>query len=183
MPRLSGHTRALTLSAAALATGVTLIASNQSSDAPGGDGELDFRAAGAEVTRVRAAENAALAVADRAHARKAARLAGEIAATTAHTQSHRTAQEPPEVSAPAVASGSVWDALANCESGGRWSLNSTYDGGLQFHPQTWSAHAPSGYPAYAYQASRQQQIVVGQRVQASQGWNAWPTCARKLGLI
>ncbi len=81
--------------------------------------------------------------------------------------------------------GSVWYDLAQCESGGRWDYNgsSGFDGGLQFHPGTWRSYKPSGYPEYAYQASPSQQIVVGQAVQRSQGWNAWPSCARKLGLI
>jgi resuscitation-promoting factor RpfB len=77
-----------------------------------------------------------------------------------------------------------WDQLAKCESGGNWSLNTGngYHGGLQFHPDTWNRHKPSGYPAYAYQASREQQIVVGERVQASQGWGAWPHCSKVVGL-
>jgi resuscitation-promoting factor RpfB len=86
--------------------------------------------------------------------------------------------------APARASGSVWDRLAKCESGGRWSYNgsSGFDGGLQFHPSTWRAYKPSGYPAYAWQASRNQQIAVAEKVLGSQGWGAWPACSRKLGL-
>jgi resuscitation-promoting factor RpfB len=77
-----------------------------------------------------------------------------------------------------------WDDLARCESGGNWSLNTGngYHGGLQFHPSTWNAHKPSGYPTYAYQATREQQIVVGERVQRSQGWGAWPHCSRQAGL-
>lgn len=80
----------------------------------------------------------------------------------------------------------IWDSLAVCESGQngvpRWHINAYHDGGLQFHPQTWSAHKPPGYPAYAYQATREQQIVVGQRVQATQGWRAWPVCSRRIGM-
>lgn len=98
-------------------------------------------------------------------------------------------QEPEEEATPAPApeaapvdSGSVWDQLAQCESGGRWSLDSTYDGGLQFHPDTWNRSKPAGYPDYAWQASREQQIEVGKRVQASGGWGQWPTCSSKLGL-
>ena len=82
------------------------------------------------------------------------------------------------------ASGSVWDRLAQCESGGRWDYNggSGYDGGLQFLPRTWTAYKPSGYPAYAWQASREQQIAVAVKVQSDQGWGAWPACTRKLGI-
>lgn len=84
--------------------------------------------------------------------------------------------------APSVGSGSVWDRLARCEAGGNWAHNGRYDGGLQFHPDTWSRNKPAGYPEYAWQASREQQITVGKKVQAAQGWGAWPHCSRKLGL-
>jgi uncharacterized protein YabE (DUF348 family) len=78
---------------------------------------------------------------------------------------------------------SVWDQLAKCESGGNWaSRGGTYHGGLQFHPSTWTAHKPSGYPQYAYEASREQQIEVGKAVQRSQGWEAWPHCSKVVGL-
>jgi hypothetical protein len=79
---------------------------------------------------------------------------------------------------------SVWDRLAQCESGGNWSYDgpSGFDGGLQFHPGTWSAYRLPGYPAFAYQASREQQIAVAERVLASQGWGAWPACSAALGL-
>jgi resuscitation-promoting factor RpfB len=91
---------------------------------------------------------------------------------------------PPPAPKPAASTSNVWDRLARCEAGGNWAMNSGngYHGGLQFHPDTWNRHKPSGYPTYAYQASREQQIVVGERVQRSQGWAAWPACSRKLGL-
>jgi Transglycosylase-like domain len=78
--------------------------------------------------------------------------------------------------------GSVWDRLADCESDGQWHINSRFDGGLQFLPSTWTANKPAGYPAFAYQASREQQIHVAQIVQARYGWGQWPTCSRRLGL-
>ena len=86
--------------------------------------------------------------------------------------------------APTTPSGSVWDRLAECESNGNWQANTGngFHGGLQFHPDTWTRHRPAGYPQYAYQATREQQIVVGERVQASQGWAAWPHCSRVVGL-
>jgi hypothetical protein len=89
---------------------------------------------------------------------------------------------------PAVAYG-IWDRLADCESGngGRpgsanWRINAYHDGGLQFLPSTWTANKPAGYPAYAYQASREQQIHVGQIVQRRYGWGQWPVCSRRIGL-
>ena len=84
-------------------------------------------------------------------------------------------------SASAPASGSVWDRLAQCESGGNWGINTGngYSGGLQFSQGTWSANGGSGS---ASNASRAEQIRVAERVRASQGWGAWPACSAKLGL-
>ncbi|MDF9751642.1 transglycosylase family protein [Arthrobacter sp. ES3-54] len=82
---------------------------------------------------------------------------------------------------PTTAPASTWDSLAQCESGGNWATNTGngYAGGLQFSQSTWAAHGGTGSAA---NASREQQIAVAQKVQASQGWGAWPACAAKLGL-
>ena len=87
----------------------------------------------------------------------------------------------PKTSAPAVASGSTWDQLAQCESGGNWAINTGngYYGGLQFSLSTWQAFGGTGMPN---QNSREQQIAIASKVQASQGWGAWPACSAKLGL-
>ncbi|MFR9801511.1 transglycosylase family protein [Pseudonocardia sp. RS010] len=80
-----------------------------------------------------------------------------------------------------AASASSWDALAQCESGGNWSINTGngYYGGLQFNLNTWRAFGGSGMP---HQASKAQQIAVAERVLAKQGWNAWPSCSKKVGV-
>lgn len=82
---------------------------------------------------------------------------------------------------PATAPASTWDSLAQCESGGNWGINTGngYAGGLQFSPGTWAAYGGTGSAA---NASREQQIAVAEKVQAGQGWGAWPACAAKLGL-
>lgn len=82
---------------------------------------------------------------------------------------------------PTATSASTWDALAQCESGGNWATNTGngFSGGLQFTPQTWAAYGGTGSPE---SASRAQQIAVAEKVQAGQGWGAWPACAAKLGL-
>jgi hypothetical protein len=77
---------------------------------------------------------------------------------------------------------SVWSRLAECESNGHWDIDADFDGGLQFHPGTWSSYRPAGYPEYAYEATPAQQIRVARRVLADQGWNAWPACSAALGL-
>jgi LysM repeat protein len=88
---------------------------------------------------------------------------------------------PPADDAPAVPSGSVWDALAQCESGGNWAINTGngYYGGLQFSLSSWRGTGGSGYP---HEHSREEQIRRGEILQASSGWGAWPACSRKLGL-
>ncbi len=84
-------------------------------------------------------------------------------------------------SSPAVPTGSVWDRLAQCESGGNWAINTGngYYGGLQFNLGTWQANGGSGYP---HENSRETQIAVAERLHASRGFNPWPACADKLGL-
>ncbi|GAA5108597.1 hypothetical protein GCM10023339_07800 [Alloalcanivorax gelatiniphagus] len=81
------------------------------------------------------------------------------------------------------ASGStVWDALAKCESGGNWAINTGngYYGGLQFNLGTWRAYGGTGYP---HQASRETQIAVATRLRdAAGGYGSWPSCSAKLGL-
>jgi hypothetical protein len=78
----------------------------------------------------------------------------------------------------------IWLRLAVCESGSRWDYNgsSGYDGGLQFSPRTWTAMGGGEFAPYAWQASMIEQMVVAERTLDAQGWGAWPTCARKLGL-
>ena len=89
--------------------------------------------------------------------------------------------KPSPVDAPTVASGSVWDRLAQCESGGNWAINTGngFYGGLQFTLSSWAAVGGSGYPN---QASREEQIMRAQILQSRQGWGAWPACSGKLGL-
>lgn len=83
---------------------------------------------------------------------------------------------------------SVWDQLAQCESGGNWSANTGngFYGGLQFTAATWrNAAAHVGVKAaYAYQASREDQIkaAVWLKNNATSGWGQWPACSAKLGL-
>jgi hypothetical protein len=79
-----------------------------------------------------------------------------------------------------MASATDWDAIAQCESGGDWSINTGngYGGGLQFTDSTWHAFGGSGQPE---DASRAEQIQVAERVKAEQGMGAWPVCSSKTG--
>ncbi|KRB78236.1 transglycosylase [Nocardioides sp. Root190] len=77
---------------------------------------------------------------------------------------------------------SVWDRLAQCESGGNWAINTGngYYGGLQFSLGTWRGNGGPGMP---HQASRETQIAIATKVRnASGGYGAWPHCASVLGL-
>jgi uncharacterized protein YabE (DUF348 family) len=76
----------------------------------------------------------------------------------------------------------VWDRLAQCESGGNWATDTGngYYGGLQFSLGTWRAYGGAGLPS---SASRLTQIAVATRMRnASGGYGAWPACAASLGL-
>lgn len=95
-----------------------------------------------------------------------------------------TAQEPAAAaaeSAPSVADGSVWDRLAQCESGGNWAANTGngYYGGVQFSPQTWRSLGAPGLP---HEQPREVQIKYAQMLQERAGWGQWPACSAKLGL-
>jgi resuscitation-promoting factor RpfB len=83
-------------------------------------------------------------------------------------------------------SGSVWDMLAECETGGNWShppVSIGYSGGLMFHHKTWTAMGGGKYASQAYLASRQQQIAIAEKLLADAGnFSPWPGCRRKLGL-
>lgn len=84
------------------------------------------------------------------------------------------------LSSPAsAADDNTWNQIAQCESGGNWSINTGngYYGGLQFSKQTWQAYGGDQYGATADQASKSQQIEIAEKVQSSQGWGAWPECS------
>jgi uncharacterized protein YabE (DUF348 family) len=112
-----------------------------------------------------------------------------VAYGTAERPAPEPAPEPAPAPAPAPAPTSnfaggstVWDSLAQCESGGNWAINTGngYYGGLQFNLGTWQSYGGTGYP---HQNSRETQIAVATRLRdASGGYGAWPSCSASLGL-
>ncbi len=95
------------------------------------------------------------------------------------------APPPPAAQPVATFSGdSVWDALAQCESGGNWAINTGngYYGGLQFSLATWNGYGGAAYAEYPHQATREEQIAVAERLRAARGYQPWPACRAKLGL-
>jgi resuscitation-promoting factor RpfA len=85
----------------------------------------------------------------------------------------------PLVTAGAASASSInWDAVAQCESGGNWAINTGngFFGGLQFTESTWLAYGGGSYAQSANQASRSAQITIAEKVLAGQGIGAWPVC-------
>jgi len=78
----------------------------------------------------------------------------------------------------AAAPDSTWDAVAQCESSGNWSINTGngYYGGLQFSQSTWNAFGGQQYASRADLATRDEQIAIAEKTLAGQGWGAW-ACA------
>jgi uncharacterized protein YabE (DUF348 family) len=86
--------------------------------------------------------------------------------------------------ASAAGVSSTWQALAKCESGGNWAINTGngYYGGLQFSLGSWMGAGGGKYAAYPHQASPAEQIAVAENLRANGGWGHWPACSSKLGL-
>lgn len=77
---------------------------------------------------------------------------------------------------------SIWDTIAACETQGNWSMRgSSFSGGVGFSNAAWDSFGGREFAPNAGQATREQQIVVAERIRASVGLGAWG-CARKLGL-
>ena len=76
----------------------------------------------------------------------------------------------------------VWLDLAACESSGNWGIDTGngYYGGLQFTLSSWRLAGGVGKPNEAHPM---EQIARADYLQRVQGWQAWPMCAGKLGLI
>ncbi|MER6780111.1 MULTISPECIES: transglycosylase family protein [unclassified Streptomyces] len=77
-----------------------------------------------------------------------------------------------------------WDCVADCESSGRWAVNTGngFYGGLQFWQPTWEEYGGLVFAARADLATREQQIRVAEDVVGFQGWDAWPVCSKRYGL-
>jgi hypothetical protein len=100
-----------------------------------------------------------------------------------------TIAAPPAPRAPAARAAtysgdSVWDDLAQCESGGNWAINTGngYYGGLQFSHGTWHGYGGGEFAEYPHEATREEQIAVAERLHAARGFAPWPACRVKLGL-
>jgi uncharacterized protein YabE (DUF348 family) len=89
----------------------------------------------------------------------------------------------PGTEVPEVRDGAVWDALARCEAGGNWAINTGngFYGGVQFDQNTWERNGGLRYAARADLATREEQIAIAEVTRARQGWGAWPVCSGRVG--
>jgi hypothetical protein len=89
----------------------------------------------------------------------------------------------PGTEVPQVSNGSIWDAIAGCEAGGNWAINTGngFYGGVQFDQGTWEASGGLRFAPRADLATREEQIAVASVTQARQGWGAWPVCSGRAG--
>ncbi|TCC16569.1 resuscitation-promoting factor [Kribbella speibonae] len=90
--------------------------------------------------------------------------------------------ETTETDTPSSSNVGAWDRIAECESGGNWSINSGngYYGGLQFDHGTWAAYGGTAYAYNANGASKAQQIAIAEKVKADRGgYGAWPVCGKR----
>jgi len=78
----------------------------------------------------------------------------------------------------------TWQRLAQCESSGRWHINTGngYYGGLQISPGTWRANGGRRFAVLPNRATKREQIKVAERIKRSQGWGAWPACSYRIGV-
>ncbi|MFF1778107.1 transglycosylase family protein [Streptomyces virginiae] len=100
-------------------------------------------------------------------------------ATTLATASLAVVLSPLLVGGPAhAASVATWDKVAQCESTGNWQINTGngYYGGLQIYKPTWDAYGGKQYASYPHQATKQQQILIAEKILAGQGAGAWGSC-------
>lgn len=90
----------------------------------------------------------------------------------------------PGTDVPEVGNGGVWDAIARCEAGGNWAINTGngYYGGVQFDQSTWERNGGLRFAPRADLATREEQIAVAEVTRARQGWGAWPVCSGRAGL-
>ncbi len=74
-----------------------------------------------------------------------------------------------------LANAAMWDRIAQCESGGNWSINTGngYYGGLQVATASWLANGGDDFAPRADLASRAEQITIANRYYAKAGLSPW----------
>ena len=89
----------------------------------------------------------------------------------------------PGTEVPPVTNSAAWNAVAQCESGGNWAINTGngFFGGVQFDQNTWERQGGLRYAQRADLATREEQIAIAEVTRARQGWGAWPVCSGRVG--
>ena len=102
--------------------------------------------------------------------------AAPVAATPAPTGTNTGVTPPPSTS------GLNWDAVAACEAGGNWHINTGngFYGGLQFDSGTWLSNGGGAYAPRADLATREQQIAIATKLYDARGSSPWPVCGQRL---
>ena len=97
------------------------------------------------------------------------------------SRSYRRVRPTTPAPAPVPVGGDVWARLRQCESGGRYDINTGngFFGAYQFKLSTWNG---LGYPGHPHQAPPAMQDEAAQKLQARSGWGQWPACTRRMGL-
>ncbi|MBV9823220.1 MAG: transglycosylase family protein [Actinobacteria bacterium] len=106
-----------------------------------------------------------------------------VAAPPAPAPTSKPTPAPAPAPAPVPSgNGLNWDAVAACESGGNWHINTGngFYGGLQFDYGTWLSNGGGAYAPRADLASREQQIAVATRLYNARGASPWPVCGQRL---
>jgi len=66
-----------------------------------------------------------------------------------------------------------WDELARCENGGDWNVVDRYGGGLGIFIGTWHAFGGDEFASNPGYATKEQQIIVAERIYARHGISGW----------
>ena len=150
----------------------------------------NYDGASATSTEITVATTPDVASAEAAIAAQVGAYAAEVGRQKAEQKS--AAAAPPKASVTPnydPGDGSRWDRLAQCEAGGNWATNTGngFGGGLQFMHQrsysTWLSYGGGEFAPHPWEASREEQIVIAEKVLAGSGWKAWPGCSRKFGWL
>lgn len=89
----------------------------------------------------------------------------------------------PGTEVPPITDGPIWEAIAGCEAGGNWAINTGngYYGGVQFDQGTWERNGGLRFAPRADLATREEQIAIAEVTRQRQGWGAWPVCSGRAG--
>jgi len=76
----------------------------------------------------------------------------------------------------------TWAQLRQCEAGGNYAINTGngYYGAYQFSAGTWHG---LGYPGLPSDAAPAVQDAAAAQLYQARGWQPWPGCSAKLGLV